>query len=175
MRSRRCKCSRNHTFSMFYLWICFILTDLGEDWCQVRVLQGLFKSDKEQQCNGRKKRHKSHKNKDDIQTSVQRIRHFTKKAMLKPCRSFARCQHNMLLQGFNSYHKTCDGTKNSPEFGGIIFAGAARHYRSAFRSKRCVSQGISSLNEDGRPAGRTGLNSNFIILFPINKLKPEKT
>lgn len=73
-----------HSFSTFYLWICFILTDWGEDWCQVPVLQGLFKSDREQRCNVRKKR-QCHKNKDGIQTSVQRIQHFTQ----KPCWSRA--------------------------------------------------------------------------------------
>lgn len=119
------------------------------------------------------KKRQCHKNKGGIQTSVQRIQHFTQKAMLKSCRSFARCQHNMLLQGFNSCQETCDGTKNSPESGGIISAGAAHRYRSASRSKCCVWG--SSLNGDGRPAGRTGLNSNLIILSSTNKLKPEKT
>lgn len=122
-----------------------------------------------------KRKRRCHKNKDSIQTAVKKMQHFTQKAMLKPCRSFARGQHNMLLQGFNSCQETCDSTKNSPESGGIIPAGAACCYRSASRSKRCVSHEESSLTGDGRPAGRTGLNSNFIILFFTNKLKPEKT
>lgn len=153
---------------MFYMRIL-----LHFDWLRWRlVLQNsLNQTESNDAMEGKKD---CHKNKNGIQPSVQRIQHFTQKAMLKPCRSFARCQHSMLLQGFNSCQETCNGTKNSPESGGIISAGDVHRYRSAFRSKRCVSHGESSLNEDGRPAGRTGLNSNFIIFFPL-PTKPEKT
>lgn len=103
---------------------------------------------------------------------------FTQKAMLEQ-RLLAGRQHNMLLQGFNICWETCDGTKNSPGLGGIIPAEAPRQHRSDFRSKRCVSNGGANLNGDGRPAGRTGLNSYFshhlIILLSTKKLKPEKT
>lgn len=84
-------------------------------------------------------------------------------------------QHNALLQGFTLCWEACDGAKNSQGLGGIVAAEAARHCRSDFRSKRCVSHGGANLNGDGRPAGRTGLNLYCIVLFASNKLNPEKT
>lgn len=100
---------------------------------------------------------------------------FTQKAMLEQRRLFAGRQHNTLLQGFNICWETCDGTKNSPGLDAIIAAEAACHRGSDYRSKRCVSNRGVNLNGDGRPAGRTGLNSYFIILLSTNKLKPVKT